>query len=104
MNYENIDPKRFHELMQQEETVVLDVRPESELVEGEITGHVTIDFFDPAFPDEIAKLDKSKTYLIHCRSGNRSGRTCAMMSQMGFEKLYNLTGGIQAWNQFMLEK
>lgn len=102
MSYENIGPEKFHELMQGENSMVIDVRPEDELIEGEIEGHVTINFFDPSFQDEIDKLDRDRTYLLHCRSGNRSGKACAMMSQMGFEKLYNLDGGIQAWNSFKL--
>lgn len=102
MSYENIGPEKFNELMQSADAVVIDVRPEAELVEGEIEGHITINFFDPSFQEEIDKLERNKTYLLHCRSGNRSGKACAMMSQMGFEKLYNLDGGIQAWNEFKL--
>jgi rhodanese-related sulfurtransferase len=32
-----------------------------------------------------------------CRSGNRSGQACAMMSQSGFKELVNLAGGMMAW-------
>ncbi len=102
MSYENIGPEKFNELMQDDSSVVIDVRPEAELVEGEIEGHITINFFDPTFQEQIDELDRDKTYLLHCRSGNRSGKACAMMAQMGFEKLYNLDGGIQAWNEFKL--
>ena len=80
--------------------VILDVRSPQELAEGSIPGHIMINMFDPSFQEEIQKLDKTKTYLIYCRSGNRSGQTCAMMSQMGFGELYNLAGGIGAWNAF----
>lgn len=48
--------------------------------------------------DAAAGWDRSKTYLLVCRSGGRSGRACAALAQMGFGKLYNLAGGMLAWN------
>lgn len=101
MSYENIGPEEFDALMK-EGHMVIDVRPEVELVEGEIEGHVTINFFDPSFKDEVDQLDRNKTYLLHCRSGNRSGKACQLMASMGFKSLYNLDGGIQAWNDYKL--
>jgi rhodanese-related sulfurtransferase len=53
---------------------------------------------DPSFPGKIAELDKTKSYYIYCRSGNRSGQVCNYMSGLGFGNLYNLQGGIMAWN------
>ena len=98
MNYQNIGAEKFSELMEKEDHVVLDVRAPGELQEGSIPEHKMINFFEPDFRDQIEKLDKSKTYLIYCRSGNRSGQACAMMADMGFDHLYNLEGGIGAWN------
>ena len=101
MSYENIGPEEFEALMKKGH-MVIDVRPEVELVEGEIEGHVTINFFDPTFKEEVDKLDRNNTYLLHCRSGNRSGKACQLMATMGFTSLYNLDGGIQAWNDYKL--
>lgn len=101
MSFQNIGPEEFEKLMG-EGHMVIDVRPEEELVEGEIEGHVTINFFDPSFKDEVDKLARDKTYLLHCRSGNRSGKACNIMAQMGFGSLYNLDGGIQAWVDYKL--
>ncbi len=60
---------------------------------------VVLDFNSPDFDREVAKLDKSKTYLVHCASGGRSGRACKKMDQMDFEKVYNLQGGMGAWEK-----
>jgi len=57
-----------------------------------------INFFDADFKEQLSGLDKSKSYLVYCRSGNRSGKACSMMADMGFKNLYNLRGGIGAWN------
>ncbi len=97
MNYNNVDPVEFQKLID-EGGVVLDVRSPGELAEGSIKGYTQINFFEGSFKAEIEKLDKSKTYLVYCRSGNRSGQACAIMDGMGFENLYNLNGGIGAWN------
>jgi len=102
MSYKNIDVQEFKELMQSENNVVIDVRAPGELVEGSIDGHQLINIFDPSFRDEVEKLDKVKGYLIYCRSGNRSGSACGYMSSIGFENLYNLSGGIIAWNRYQV--
>ena len=85
-----------------ENHVVVDVRSPQELAEGEVPGHIMINFFDPAFQQEIDKLDRAKTYLLYCRSGNRSAQACEIMANMGFEHLYNLNGGIGAWKSLMI--
>jgi rhodanese-related sulfurtransferase len=36
---------------------------------------------------------------VVCRSGNRSGSACGTMKKAGFEKMYNLAGGMMAWEQ-----
>jgi len=97
MNYNDVDPIEFQRLID-EGGVILDVRSPGELAEGSISGYKQINFFEGTFRSKIEKLDKSKTYLVYCRSGNRSSQTCTMMDGMGFEKLYNLNGGIGAWN------
>lgn len=97
MNYQNIDAQQFADLKEKEDHVVLDVRSPGELAEGAVPGHQMINFFESDFKEKVAKLDKSKTYLVYCRSGNRSGKACTLMADMGFEHLYNLKGGIGAW-------
>ena len=98
MSYQDIDALTFEQLMQNEDHVVIDVRSPQEYADGKIEPHTLINFFDSDFKSKIEKLDPAKTYLVYCRSGNRSGQACAMMGQMGFGKLYNLQGGIGAWN------
>ena len=98
MTMKNIDVQEFKELKDQPNHVVLDVRSPQELSEGAVPGHKLINFFAPDFADKVSQLDKSASYLVYCRSGNRSGQACALMSDMGFANVYNLMGGIGAWN------
>ena len=44
-----------------------------------------------------AKLDKSKIYLIYCRSGNRSSKAATIMDSLGFKKTIDLEGGFLKW-------
>lgn len=98
MNFQNITAEEFKDLKSREDHVVLDVRSPQELEEGAIAGHIQVNFYDPGFQEKISTLDRSKTYLVYCRSGARSSQACHMMSMLGFERLYNLSGGILAWN------
>lgn len=78
--------------------VVLDVRTDAEVADGIIPNAIHIDIYKGQdFIDEIETLDKDKNYYVYCRSGNRSGQACAIMEQLGFEKAYNLEGGILEW-------
>ncbi len=79
--------------------VILDVRTPAETAHGKIEGAIEIDYNSPDFALKVGGLDKSKTYLVYCRSGNRSGKACSMMQQQGFTRLYNLQGGMLAWGQ-----
>lgn len=78
--------------------VILDVRTDEEMEEGYIPGAIQIDFYrGQGFLEEIDKLDKSKNYYVYCRSGNRSGQACALMTSRGFGNCYNLMGGMLEW-------
>lgn len=97
--YEHIDVDRCKDLIEEEEPVLLDVRAPEEKAQGEIPGSILINFFDPTFASKIQELDRDKTYIVYCRSGNRSKSACSLMASKGFKHLYNLKGGISAWNR-----
>jgi rhodanese-related sulfurtransferase len=85
-------------LAEDEKAVILDVRTEEEIEEGDIPGAMHIDIYmGQGFLDEVDKLDRDKHYYIYCRSGNRSGQACALMNARGFEVTYNLMGGFNEW-------
>lgn len=78
------------------DAVLLDVRTRAEYSGGSIKGAKNIDFFSSNFGSEIKKLDQNKTYFVFCASGNRSGKACKMMEDLGYT-VYNLNGGVGAW-------
>jgi len=83
---------------QQVGVVTLDVRTVGEFMAGHIQGAINIDVEDMKFNTEVAKLDKSLTYTVYCQSGRRSGIATAAMADAGFISLFDLSGGIAAWN------
>ncbi len=79
--------------------VVLDVRTPGEFAQGHLEGAVLVDYRSPRFREEMAGLDRSKTYLVYCRTGNRSTRALGIMEELGFRRYYHLGGGIKRWTE-----
>jgi len=79
--------------------VILDVRTQEEFNTAHIEGAINIDFYSSDFKEQLAKLNKSKTYLVYCRSGVRSSKAAKIMEKMGFTKIYNMKGGIIKWEK-----
>ena len=91
----NLSQQDLTAKLQEKNTVLIDVRTSTEVASGYIPeAEYFIDINGANFEQKIAKLDTSKTYVIYCRSGARSGRAASYMSQNGFSEVYNLEGGI----------
>jgi phage shock protein E len=97
--FKNIGVDQFDKLRQQTNTVVLDVRTPKEFAAGHIAGATNIDWNAPDFPSKAAALDKSKTYLVHCAIGGRSAKASDKMAALQFTNVYNLEGGMKAWEK-----
>ncbi len=94
----NISQEEFATIVQEQKAIVMDVRTPSEISNGIIKGTtVFADVNGATFASQIEKLDKSKTYIVYCRSGARSSTASDIMIKSGFTKVYNLTGGISNW-------
>ena len=83
--------------MKDEGAVIVDVRTDEEVAEGMIPGAVRIEFDTPEMEAEFKKLDLSAPVLVYCHLGGRSGRTKDMLAEWGFMQVYDLDGGIMAW-------
>lgn len=90
------------EKLGEESVVVLDVRTPQEVAMGRIPGSININIADPDFAKQVAKLDPSKTYMVHCAAGSpggRSRRSFETLEELGVEKVYHLDGGFNGWKQ-----
>ncbi|RMF02837.1 MAG: rhodanese-like domain-containing protein [Bacteroidetes bacterium] len=86
-------------IAEQPEIIYLDVRTPGEIADGKIPNAIEIDVNGGEFEARIAALPKEATYVVYCRSGRRSVKACRIMAKAGFNKLYNLKGGYQAWSK-----
>jgi len=77
--------------------IILDVRTPSEFSSGHLEGAILIDVNAGNFREKVNKLDKNKNYLVYCRTSNRSGQAVAIMKDLGFKEVYDMDGGIVAW-------
>ena len=93
----DLNAQEFQAKTQEAGVITLDVRTPGEFMEGHLVNAINIDVENPSFASEIAKLDKSATYAVYCRSGNRSGQAVKVMHDAGFHNVYNLNGGVIDW-------
>ena len=93
----NVAVEEFDRMRKGTNVVVLDVRTAKEFSEGHLANAVNLDFYAPDFAQQLGKLDKSKTYLVHCAAGVRSAKACTTMTQLNFTSAVNLEGGYKAW-------
>jgi rhodanese-related sulfurtransferase len=87
------------------QAIILDVRTPDEMNNGVIEGaSLFINLYGGTFDQELAKLDKTKTYIVYCHSGNRSAKAASIMLSKGFTSIYNLQGGITDWKGKVVKK
>ncbi|MEE8540405.1 MAG: rhodanese-like domain-containing protein, partial [Desulfobacterales bacterium] len=85
--------KRTHDT----DFVILDIRTPAEFKAGHLQNSISLDYYSTSFAQQLKKLDKSKTYLVYCRSGNRSGKALPLFRKMAFNKVYEMGRGINGW-------
>ncbi len=75
--------------------LILDVRQPWEYEEAHIPGAELLPL--PELPNHYQKLDPEKPTIVHCAVGGRSRVAAQMLSGLGFKEVYNLAGGIKAY-------
>jgi len=77
---------------------VLDVRTPAEYNSGHIANALQADWNDPAeFNRRVAFVDKNKPVYVYCLAGGRSAAAATQLRQAGYENVYELKGGMNAW-------
>lgn len=98
----NIDPVEATAKINHDDAVVVDVRSMKEFQDGHIINSMNIPL--NGFSNNIKQLEKhkSKPIIAVCRSGSRSQSACSSLRKAGFENVFNLRGGIMAWESASL--
>lgn len=93
--YRNVTAEEAKELIDNKEVMILDVRTPEEYEEGHIPTATLIPLQE--LENRLNELDPSESYLIVCRSGNRSGQASEILTANNFDSIYNMTGGMNSW-------
>lgn len=89
----DISTTEFKERLDHERGVIIDVRSKEEYDAGHLKlTDDQMDILKGDFQENIKSLDKDKTYYLYCRSGNRSGKAAQILSEEGFENVFNVGG------------
>ncbi|SFL90407.1 Rhodanese-related sulfurtransferase [Gracilibacillus orientalis] len=90
-----ISTKELQNLIEENKDInIIDVREVDEVTQEKIIGAINIPLGLLEF--RMHELDKSKKYVMVCRSGGRSGRAVQFLESQGFNVI-NMTGGMLAW-------
>jgi rhodanese-related sulfurtransferase len=77
------------------DAVLVDVRSAAEVARGKIPGALHMPLH--TLPARLVEFDKSKPLVFCCQMGGRSAQACQFAVAQGYEKVYNLQGGMNAW-------
>lgn len=77
---------------------ILDVRTPEEFASEHIENATNSDWLSDDFANNLKNLDPSKPVFVYCKVGARSAKAAVRMSELGFQKVYQLDGGILKWN------
>jgi rhodanese-related sulfurtransferase len=94
------------QLVGKDDVVFVDVREGGELaVQGKIPGAVhaprgMLEFYaDPSAPYHKPELGSGKRLVVYCASGGRAALAAKTLKDMGIDKVANMLGGFNAWQQ-----
>lgn len=98
----SVDPMTATRMINREDAVVIDVRPMADFHKGHIVNSISAPL--NGFKNQIKSFEKhkSKPIIVGCRSGNQSQAACSQLRKAGFEKVYNLRGGLHSWEAYNL--
>lgn len=95
--YKAVTPTQAVTLMNDESTIVVDVREANEYAEGHIEGsrHIPV----AKIEERAYELEEHKNspVIVTCQSGTRSPHACKKLAALGFSNVYELRGGMLSW-------
>jgi rhodanese-related sulfurtransferase len=94
-NFAAIDPQRLHDMKLHGDVVLVDVRTDQEVSRGVIPGarHIPLHLL----PARFEEIDRSRAVVFYCQSGTRSAQASGFLCGKGWQEVYNLAGGMNAW-------
>jgi rhodanese-related sulfurtransferase len=96
---ESISPKEADAMSVGQKAIIVDVREDSEWNEQHIPGAIHIPLAQ--LNDRLSELKqyKDSPVITQCRSGGRSAQAFDVLKSAGFSRVYNMEGGLIAWDK-----
>ena len=93
--FEEIDVEQAKKMIASEEVVVVDIRDPQSYEEGHIPQAFRLD--QANIQEFMQQTDKSKPVICYCYHGFSSQSAADYLHHNGFQKVYSMTGGFEAW-------
>ncbi|UJP65230.1 rhodanese-like domain-containing protein [Mongoliitalea daihaiensis] len=90
----------FYQMSTETPGIVLDVRTQAEFKQAKLANAVLMDIYKADFEKQIQTLPKDQAIYVYCTVGARSMQAARLLQKHGFEKIYNLEGGIMDWARY----
>ncbi|MCK5479682.1 MAG: rhodanese-like domain-containing protein [Gammaproteobacteria bacterium] len=91
-----IGPVDATRMLNHENAIMIDMRNDKDYKAGHIVNAVHLPECDESSVERLEKFRK-RPLIVYCRSGQRSAGICNRLRKQGFEPVYNLKGGVLAW-------
>jgi len=92
-----LSPVAATQLINREDAQIIDVREADEFAAGHLpeARHIPLG----KLVERAGELEKfkDKPIIVCCASGMRSAKGCAALGKLGFSRVYNVSGGVDAW-------
>ncbi len=100
--FSSISPMLVVTKMNSDDTQIVDIRDYLEFKKGHIEDAINIPL--TSIEDKVATLApyKNQSVIVVCQNGARSAAGCKALIKAGFEKVFNITGGMQSWEDSKL--
>jgi len=99
----NIFPTEAWELISNNrggsDVVIIDVSTPQEYKDLHLEGAINVNLLSRFFTTRLDVMGKDRTYLVYCKVGGRSKIAQKLMQQLGFQTVYNITGGTLLWEE-----
>lgn len=95
--FRDVEPAEATRLVNHDDAVFVDVRPVADFDKGRLINAVHVPAAE--VPDRLDMLRKrgDKPLIVYCTNGLASARVAQTLVKAGFARVYNLKGGLTAW-------
>ena len=93
-----VSPAEATRLLNHENAIMIDMRTDKDYRDGHIANALNVPTGNADIPATLNKY-RERAVVVYCQRGQRSIAFCNKLSKQGFESVYNLKGGVLAWQK-----